>query len=275
MSRFKRAIAIWVETRHVAAAGLELDVQAESVVGILRIHSRSADQIAVRVGGAEDRNRRRVNVCELTRRRVEIQEGNVGTVEQFVGILACFSTMRMGQYGDLRASSGGGQYARPSRLDRTGPETPCSPIEGTHGQSKAIGHGSRRSKAGIGFLDAVRTEEGPVVLGDRGGACEDALVGKQRHPVRTAFDTRFVGRYPAGDTKRKPVLDSPARRKIEPECVFTAREIDGKMASAAGGERKSKTNVDLDEGRDELHLEKTARSKGGDDRLGRSQSAGL
>ena len=90
------------------AAGIELNVQAKSVISVLCIHSRGADQIAVRVGGAEDRNRGRVNVGELTRGLVKFQEGNAGTVKQFVDVLADFSTMRMGQYGDRCALSGDG-----------------------------------------------------------------------------------------------------------------------------------------------------------------------
>ena len=117
-------------------------------------------------------------------------------------------------------------------------------------------HGSRRPKTRIGFSDAVGAEEGPVVLDDRSGASENPLVGRQRHPVRTAFDTRFVGTNPVGDAKRQPMLNGSARRKIEPERLSPLpRNIDGKIASAAGGQRKSETN--LDEGCDELHLEKT------------------
>ena len=233
----------------------------------IRIDGRLfADQIAVRVGGPEDRRRGLVNVREPTRDRVEIQEGNEGTVKQFVNVFANLSAMRVGQYRDrrVRAPGAGNTQGPPGSTVRVRNRhvSHVSPVERTHGQSKAIGHGSRRPKTGIGFGDAVSAEQAPVVLGDRSGAREDPLVGGQRHPVRTALDTRFVGRNPAGDTKRQPMLDSSARRKRELERIFSPRKIDGKTASAAGRERKSETNVD--EGSGELHLEKTVTRKGDD-----------
>ena len=60
------------------------------------------------------------------------------------------------------------------------------------------------------------------------------------------------------------MLDGLARRKVERERISSPRKIDRKMASAAGGERNSKTN--LDGGRDELHLEKTVTRKGAAER---------
>jgi len=51
------------------------------------------------------------------------------------------------------------------------------------------------------------------------------------------------------------MFNSLARRETELyRFTPTPWKIDRKTASAAGGQRKSKTN--LDEGRDELHLEK-------------------
>ena len=102
--------AIGVAT--MRAPGFELNVQAEGVIGIRRVDSRSADQIAVRVGSAEDRNRRRVNVRESARARTEQQEMRVGIrageVLQGISVTARSSALRVGQYCDLCDISGVG-----------------------------------------------------------------------------------------------------------------------------------------------------------------------
>ena len=100
-------IDFWGIRTKRTAAGIELDVQTESVFGIRSVNSRVTDQIAVRVGRAEDWNRRRMNVRELARDPVEFQEGSVGKVKQFVNVLADFSALRMRQYSDVCVSFGG------------------------------------------------------------------------------------------------------------------------------------------------------------------------
>lgn len=85
------------------------------------------------------------------------------------------------------------------------------------GKTKAVGHGSRRPKSGVGFGDDETAEEGPAMIPGRGNACKDSLVREQRHPVRAAFDPRFIGTDSAGNSEREPMLDRLSRRKRESE----------------------------------------------------------
>ena len=92
------------------AAGIELDIQADRVIGIARVDARlGADQVAVGAGRAEDRSRGRVHVRECARVRVEIQESVGGKVNRGVGdILVCSAAQRMGQDRDRCACAGTG-----------------------------------------------------------------------------------------------------------------------------------------------------------------------
>ena len=108
-------------------------------------------------------------------------------------------------------------------------------------------------KSGVGFGDAVSADVRLAAIFSRGHSREDAPVREERYPIGTTFETRFVGGNPSGNTKRQPMLIGLTRSKIQAERLdIPSWKIDGKMISSAGGERKSKAN--LDEDRDGLHL---------------------
>ena len=99
----------------------------------------------------------------------------------------------------------------------------------------------------VGVADVVSAEEGPSGIDRGAGPRKDPLVREESHPLRTAFDTRLVGRNSAGDAKWKPVLDNTPRRKIKLQrsrILILSRKADRQITYTAGGERKSKTNKD-------------------------------
>ena len=143
-------------------------------------------------------------------------------------------------------------------------EPPYLPVEGTDDQSKPMRDAPLWPKTGVGFGDAVRAEEGPVVLGNRSGARKNPLVGKQGHPVWTALDARLIGSDPSRYPEREPMFNRSSRRKIQSERP-PPRSLDRKMAAAAGGERKSKGNEERRS--DALHRSKPPKGSRTSDRL--------
>ncbi len=114
----------------------------------------------------------------------------------------------------------------------------------TNRKPEAIRNAPRWPKSGVGFGDAEGAEEGLAAIDCGGSTRKDSLVREESHPVRTAVDTRFVGPNPAGDTKWKRMLNDFLERKTEIERLALPGKVDRKTVTAAGGERKSKANVD-------------------------------